>query len=378
VEIVWPVTKGLDRNMPRILRFALAWAAGISLILLAGCSQQADEGDLSTEDVSTDSSTARVVTVREVSVSSSAQVVESYLYAARDAFVVAKLSGMIREVYVELGDNVNGGDTLAGVEDELPYLEFELARNACDQARQDFERYQTLHDKNLISEREYEQAKLRCEQADIERRCALERFRHTRLVAPFSGIVVSNWARPGQVVEAGDSLFHITQRSPVYARVFLTEEEHTRLKAEGRVKVQPKYGAQRSAWGTVVNRSPAIDPIAGTIELVIRIDPHFDFCKPGMTVNVFLETSSPPAILALPKTAFPEAHRFSSQETTVVHVRRNGAITRRVLRLGEDLDSLREVIGDIAAGDSVIVLDRKNLRIGTAVHADSEDSPGEE
>ncbi|UCB52714.1 MAG: efflux RND transporter periplasmic adaptor subunit [Candidatus Zixiibacteriota bacterium] len=364
--------------MPRILRFAFAWAAGISLILLVGCSRQDDKGDLSREDRSADSLSTRFVTVREVSVSSSGQVFESYLYAAKDAFVVAKVSGMIREVYVELGDDVNGGDTLVRVEDELPYLEFELARNACDQATQDFERYQTLHDKNLISQREYEQAKLRCEQADIERRCALERFRHTRLVAPFSGVVVSSWARSGQVVEAGDSLFHITQRSPVYTRVFLTEEEHTRLKTEGRVKVQPKYGAQRSAWGTVVNRSPAIDPVAGTVELVIRIDPRFDFCKPGMTVNVSLETNSPPTILALPKTAFHEAHRFSSQETTVVHVRKNGAVTRRVLQLGEDLDSLWEVTGDIATGDSVIVLDRNNLRIDRAIQMDSEDAPGEE
>jgi RND family efflux transporter MFP subunit len=315
--------------------------------------------------------------VREVSLEREKQIMESYLYAKKDAPVVAKVGGMINEIYAELGDDVGEGDTLARIEDDVPWLQFELARNAFDQAKQDFGRAKTLYDKKLISQTEYEQARLRFEQTDIERRCALEKFRHTRLVAPFSGVVVSGRARIGQVVQAGDSLFHITQRAPVYTRVYLTEEEHTRLKTDGRVEIQPKYGEKSCAWGTIVKKSPAIDPVAGTIELVIRIDPKSNVCKPGMTVNVLLEPIAPSTALALPKIVFPHSHDLSPQATTTVHVSRSGVATPLTVQLGEDLDSLWEIKGNVRVGDTVMISFEKHLPTGEKLRTNPQDSPSE-
>lgn len=336
----------------------LVFVAALGQIL--ACSGAEDEKALLQRSADTDSSSVRVVTVRQFGTEGMEEAFGSFLYAKKDAFVVAKLGGMIRETHFDLGDKVNEGDTLAKIEDDLLHLQFELARNAFDKARHDFERYQILYNKNLISESEYEQAKLRREQTDIEQRCALERFRHSRLIAPFSGVVVSNWARVGQVVEAGDSLFHITEKFPVFTRVFLSEEERTRLKTQGKVRVQLKHGSKDAAWGTIVRKSPAIDPFAGTIELIIRVDPRYTFCRPGMAVDVFLESESFLPILAVSKSAFLNPQELSSLDTSQILLYRNGATEKRLVQLGKDLDSLWEIKGGIEAGDSVVIPSSRN------------------
>ncbi len=363
--------------MPVKKRIALLLLLAGALGQILACSASQDEQALLQRSAGTDTSSVRVVTVKRLCWEGKEEAFESFLYAKKDAFIVAKVGGMIRETYFDLGDRVSPGDTLAKIEDELLCLEFELARNAFDKARHDFERYQILYDKNLISESEYEQAKLRREQTDIERRCALERYRQSRLIAPFSGVVVSNWARVGQVAAAGDSLFHITQRFPVYTRVFLTEEEHTRLSTEGRVRVQPEYGAKEAAWGTVVRKSPTIDPVAGTIELIVRIDPQYTFCRPGMAVKVFLEPESPSTTLAVSKSAFPNPRKLSSLDTTRILLYRNGVTEERSVHLGRDLDSLWEIKGEIESGDSVVAFGLEYLGSGQTSEPGREIQSGE-
>jgi len=341
-------------------------ASMVFLNLIFSCSQtKTDETTL--EQVNEAETLAvEIVTVKRVPVERE-EVTQSFLYAKKDAFVLAKVEGVLKEVHVDLGEEVKEGDTLAKIEDELLHLEFKLAKNSFDQIRQDFERYQTLYDKKLISESEFEKMKLKCEQADIEQQWAHERFRQTRLIAPFSGVLVSNFARIGQAVKAGDSLFHVTESFPVYTRVFLNEEQLSRVRTEGKVRLRPRYGAEKSAWGKIIKKSPIVNPASGTVELVIRIDDQYTFMKPGMTVNVFLKPAVPSVSLAVSKRAFSNPEAFSFRDTASIYLYKDGRALKRVVELRENLDSLWGIGGGLNLGDSVIISGHSDLKDGQKV-----------
>jgi len=352
--------------MPENTKFVVVWGLMMFLILFSDCSQPKSDNHSLQDSTGTDSLEVQVVPIKEVSLETE-EIMESFLYANRDAFIVAKKGGMVKEVCVDLGDQVSKGDTLAKIEDELLLLEFKLAQNYSAQVRQDFERNKILFDKRLISKSDYEKIKLKCEQAEIERELALERLRYSRLIAPFSGIIVSNWARIGKVVGAGDSLFHLVEKFPIYTRVFLSEEQLTRLKTEGKAKIESKYGVKESAWGTIIKKSPTVDPVTGTVELIIRIDPKCTFCKPGITVNVFVQTHTPTITLAVPKTAFSNSLGLSSEDRVLIYLYKDGRTVKKIAQLGEDLDSLWEIKGGFKAGDSVIVYNPKVVKEGQKI-----------
>jgi len=352
--------------MSRELYSALFHGTMILLLLILSCSQSETDRRSSQDSDQARTPAVQVVTIKEVPFEKEEKF-ESFLYANKDAFIVAKMAGILKEAHVDLGDEVSEGDTLARIEDELLHLEFKLAKNYFDQVKHEFERYQSLYDKQLISESEYEQMKLKCEQADIEQKWALERLTQSRLIAPFSGVIVSNFARTGQAVNVGDSLFHLTERFPVYTRIFLTEEELTRLKTHGSVRVEPKYGAKKSAWGRIIKRSPTVDPATGTVGLIIKVDARYTFLTPGMTVNVFLKPAAPSMRLALSKSAFADSHLLSPRDTASIYVYKNETAIKRVVELREDLDSLWGIGGGLSAGDSVIVFADTELKDGQKV-----------
>lgn len=327
-----------------------------SLDLILGCSRLETDKSSAQKKSEEDSLSVQIVTIKEV-VFRKEEIIESFLYAKKDAFITSKISGTLMEIYVDIGDKVTKGDTLAKIEDELLCLESNLANNTLNQIKQDFDRSHVLYEKKLISDTEYEQMKLKYKQAEIEQQLALEILKCSRLIAPFTGVVVSNWARVGQLVRYEDSLFHIMEMYPVYTRVFLNEEQLTRLKTEGIIKIEPKYGIRKSAFGKIINKSPLLNPTTGTVELLIRVDNKYTFLKPGMTVNVFLRNKTPSLILVVPKTVFPSSEDFYSNDTTSIYLYQNGKIITRYVQLGEDLDSMWEIKGEFKPGDSVLVLD---------------------
>lgn len=326
----------------------------MAFFLISGCSPSQND-DISPQKSDKEQLlSAEILTVKEVPFEQD-ELIESFLYASKDAFVTAKIEGVLKEMYVDLGDQVNEGDTLAKIEDELLCLEFNLAKNTSDQLRHDYERFGVLYEKQLISKSEYEQARLKYKQAEIEEQLALERLNHSRLIAPFSGVVVSNQARIGQLVKAGDSLFHLTELSPVYSRVFLDEEQLTRLRTEGGVRIKPKYGYEKFAWGKIVKKSPIVDPVSGTVELIIRVDRDYGFLKPGQAVTIFLKHNKPLTALAIPKSALVDRQGLSSGNTIPIYIFQNGRALTRKVQLGRDLDSLWEIRTGLKAGDSIIV-----------------------
>ncbi|MCB2231575.1 efflux RND transporter periplasmic adaptor subunit [bacterium] len=97
--------------------------------------------------------------------------------------VKSKVAGIVRTVYVEVGDKVNQGDPLFDVKPDPTPVEYanakrevELYQVAFDQASRDHSRSKQLRDKQLISRQEYENSLSTYEDAELRLKLAKEKL----------------------------------------------------------------------------------------------------------------------------------------------------------------------------------------------------------
>ena len=145
------------------------------------------------------------------------------LYVEHDAVVVARSAGTIDALHAELGDRVSAGQLLARLESTDQAIALAGADAAYESMTRTAARTRLLKKGGGATAADSEQVEFQLRQADVQRRKAQRDVELTRVTAPFAGIVTARLARPRRFVEVGDTLFRVTESSPLFARVRVPE-----------------------------------------------------------------------------------------------------------------------------------------------------------
>ena len=260
------------------------------------------------------------------------------LYVEHDAPVLARTTGIIESVHVELGTPVQEGQLLATLEQVDQEIALARAREAADIATRTLTRIRALAESGLSAPADSELARSTATQAELSLRQAQRDFDLTQVRAPFSGLVTSRPARPRRLVSPGDSLFRVTALWPLLASVRLPESAGPVVRGNS-VLVRT---SQASLTGRIVHVSPVVDAASGTREVIVQV-PHRPSLLPGATVTVRIG-SELRKVLAIPKAVL--------RENNLVIVVENGRSMMRSIQLGEELpDGRLEVLGGLTAGE---------------------------
>jgi HlyD family secretion protein len=101
----------------------------------------------------------------------------------KEISVKSKISGLVKKIYVEIGDRVNAGDRLIDIAPDPTPIEFaeakrqvEIYQVSYNNAKQEFDRVQLLKEKKLISDQDFEQKKATFDEATLRLKLADERL----------------------------------------------------------------------------------------------------------------------------------------------------------------------------------------------------------
>ncbi|HET6577856.1 MAG TPA: efflux RND transporter periplasmic adaptor subunit [Gemmatimonadales bacterium] len=267
----------------------------------------------------------------------------SQLYVEHDAAVVARSSGIVESILVDMGSRVSAGQPLARLESTDQEIALAQARERSANASQRVERQRALATAGVVTRADSEQVEFEHRDAELALRQAQRDYDLTRIVAPFAGVVTARMARVQRLVNAGDSLFRVTALAPVLATVHVPEGAAAGLRVGAEARVLTAGGA--SAGARVVRASPVLDPASGTRELVLQLASGSSL-TPGSSVTVQLGAQRR-RVLAIPRAAVARDGFALVQE--------NGRTALRAVVLGADLDGDRvEVVSGIAAGEEVV------------------------
>ncbi|HUU46355.1 MAG TPA: efflux RND transporter periplasmic adaptor subunit [Acidobacteriota bacterium] len=97
--------------------------------------------------------------------------------------IKSKISGLVKRVYVEIGDSVNVGDPLLEVAPDPTPLEYaeaqrnvQIAAVTYDQAKRDYDRANELLDRKLIADDEFERFRQTLEETDLRLKLSEEKL----------------------------------------------------------------------------------------------------------------------------------------------------------------------------------------------------------
>lgn len=238
--------------------------------------------------------------------------------AVEESLVLARASGYVSRLTVDLGDSVTAGQVLAELRapetmDELRAAEARVtdATENLNWARQSSERIATLGSRGVSTAQELDnaqlavstaQAALRASTADAARLRSMRRYQ--TVVAPFSGVVTERFVDVGAMVSAssGSPLFRVSSLDRIEV-VFEVPQTYAAL-----VRVGQTIAVERpDAPGQVVTST--VTRLAGdltTTTRTMRVEsnlPSTEGLLGGMFVNVRLHVERPAPPVVVPARA---------------------------------------------------------------------------
>ena len=376
---------------------------------LGHSSTEADDGD---HPVAGDAVVAAVTRVERGPMESTL-VLAGEFKPFQDVDVHAKVAGYLQKIYVDVGDHVERGQTLAIL--EVPELAAQLSgadaavRRAKEDIRReqsDVERAQSAHaaahsmyvrlkqaseqQKGLVAQQELDdaeakdletgaqvssaQAALSAAEQQVEVSVANQKqygamSNYSRIVAPFTGVVTMRYADTGSLVAAGTSsstqaipVVRIAQVSKLRLVLPIPESIAPQIHLGDPVKVRVE-ALSKDITGRVSRFARSLDMQTRTMETEIDFENRDGELLPGMYTETQLVLSERPATLSLPI----EAVTRSGDTATVLIVTPQNMVEERKVRLGLEGNARVEVISGLEEGDRVVIGNRSQFRSGEKV-----------
>jgi RND family efflux transporter MFP subunit len=172
--------------------------------------------------------------------------------------VKSEVSGKIKALHVEVGDEVKSGELLAEIDDrdlltekQSLMTEIDGAKLEVDKDRKNFERAKELHDSKLISQEQYDNLASEYDLAQnslvrADRKLAIleDKLNKTKITSPMDGTVLTRPVVQGQVVIAaasvnsGTTLMTIANLSELIVETHVNQIDVARLKQDQQVKLR--------------------------------------------------------------------------------------------------------------------------------------------
>lgn len=261
---------------------------GALAMVCVGCGGEVSaRADTSTKSVNDTVSLAAppAVAVSAPAVDPAPVISAAVLFSDLDAEPAARMDGVVQVVNVELGDAVRAGQVLAVLDDAREVARVESATASRDLARATFIRTESLLKNGYVTTAQMDEARFALRAAEATLREAQVELEHTRVVAPFSGVITRRMTGIGRAVAESEALFRLTALQPLRALVRVPERDAQGLRAGARAVLITESGAEIAA--SIQRVSPATDPASGTVEVLLNV-PRPGPLRPGSTASARL------------------------------------------------------------------------------------------
>ena len=397
-------------------RKILLWIASAILVIGFGgwrwFGHSATEADDAEHSVSGDAPVAAVARVQRGAIENTLTIAGEFK-PFQDVAVHAKVARYIKKIYVDVGDHVKQGQTLAVL--QVPELTAQLSgadaqvRRSWEEIRReqgDVQRAESTHaaahsmyvrlkqaseqQKGLVAQQEVDdaqakdleteaqvssaQAALSAAQQQLEMATANQKqfgamSDYTRIVAPFAGVVTTRYADTGSLVAAGTSsstqaipIVRIAELAKLRLVLPIPESIAGQIHLGDPVKVRVQ-ALNEDITGKVSRFADSLDLQTRTMETEIDFENRNGKLIPGMFTETQLELAAKPDALTLPL----EAVAQNGNEATVLLITPKNTVEERKIKVGISGKSRVEVLSGLNEGDRVVIGNRSQYHNGEKV-----------
>lgn len=288
-----------------------------------------------------------------------------------DARLSAEVTGRLVAV-VDVGTEVAQGEAVAEIEDTVLRLQYTelLAQVTRAQAKLRFleneeKRFSQLAESNLAaatkleqtsSDRDVARGDLAIANARLEQ--ISDQLARTRILAPYGGIVVERLMTPGERVDEGSKVVRLVDQEnlEIIARAPL---DYFQFVQKGQL-LDVRAGSVSS---TAEVRTVVAVGNENTHQFELRLDLRGEPFPVGQTLRVSIPTSISRQVLAVPRDALV----LRPEGQSVFIIDSDNKAQQVKVTVGTGRGEYIEVLGDISAGDRVVIRGNERLQPGQDV-----------
>ena len=324
--------------------------------------------------------------------------------------VMAKVSGYVKGIYVDVGDRAAQGQLLAVLEvpemtDDVERAEAGRQRNRSelDRAKDELRRAESAHEvahisygrlatvfqnrpgliaqqevddargRDLVAEAQVSAAKsaraaaeqqIRASDSDVKKSRTL--MAYARVVAPFAGVVTRRFADTGSMIQAGTAsqsqarpLVTLSQNNLLRLILPVPESAASSIRDGSVVDVRVP-SLNRTFPGRVARFAKSINMATRTMETEVDV-PNPDLVLiPGMFAEATLTLAEHKNALAVPVTSVADIEK----EPWVMVVNSDNLLERRAISIGLETANNVEVTNGLKENEAVVIGNRSQLKPG--------------
>jgi multidrug efflux system membrane fusion protein len=305
--------------------------------------------------------------------------------------IAPRVPGQIMKYYVQQGQDVTAGQPLALI-DPRPYqaqLDQAQGQLRHDQAQLHDDVLDLARDKALAADGIITQQQLDAQQALVDQlqgsivsdqaqiATAKLNLTYCRLTAPIPGKIGLWNVDLGNYVQAGTSLFVITQMHPIYVVFTLPEQQITpilRGLRYGRnflVAAYDRADTHQIASGRLLATDNEINQTTGTLRLEARFSNRDEVLFPDEFVNVHIETELLRHALLMPAASL----QHGPQGDFVFLVMPNKTVAEQPVKISMTQGNFMVVQSGLKPGETVVTDGQDKLHLGSHVIPESAPNP---
>jgi RND family efflux transporter MFP subunit len=338
------------------------------------------------------------------------------LLSPEQAKISSEVSGIVREVRMQLGTEVKAGDVLVRLEpselqfaldraesalrqveaqlgidrahDKQPPPDEQIAsvRQALanrDDARATFERAQQLNGRGLLTRADRDTADTRLKVAEANYQAALDTVHSLKaslqdrrasydlaqkkladavIKAPVAGSISERLVQPGEFIRENTPVATIVQVSPLKLKTAIQEKHASLIKPGQVIEFDVEAFINRKFKGTIAYVSPAVDQATRTFAVEALVDNADRQLKPGFFAKGVVLTHVDARVLAVPEEAISTLAGVST-----VYIIENGKARQQQISLGARQNKLVEVTTGLKGDEQLATTNLSQLATGVSV-----------
>lgn len=273
------------------------------------------------------------------------------------ALVTTPQNGKIISLNVRVGEQIKAGQQLAIIEQNIDagtqvslLAEKNNLTAEYDAAKKEFDRLNSI--KDIAAKRDVDEATARLQKAETNLKLFNSNSGRTiSLQAPISGIVGNFKLSIGATVNAGETLFTITNLAQVYAEAQVFDKDAAKVQQGAKFTIECANDSHKTSEVKLLSLAQEINATNQSQRVLFELsNPDSDF-KIGEFVNIRVFASENSQQIALPNSAITEINgkpvvfiKDAAEKYTVSYV-----------QLGENNGTYTSIIKGVEEGERVVV-----------------------
>ena len=274
-----------------------------------------------------------------------------------------EVAGRVVKIRFADGGFVKKGTILIELDASVQAAELQQARARLTQANANARRTQDLYARKFVTSSALDQSTAELEVARAGVSLAEAHLAHTRIRAPFDGVVGIRKVAVGDYVKDADALINIEDIATLKLDFRLPEIYLRRLSPGLSVEVTSDVTPGERFAATIEAIDPAVDAQGRSVLLRAKLENSKGHLRPGVFVRVKVFVERRENVIMIPEAAIMPT---TNQSQSVFKIE-DGYARQATVKTGARRAAEVEVIEGLKSGDQIVVAGQIKLKDGDAV-----------